>query len=220
MFTSSDEPSVPRALRGRSTVSIGFVWVGDLPAAERWLGVVRGIGKPLGEDIQRMRYLDIQTKFDPPNEHGVRHYSKDHYVSVGHGRHIRGVPVAWGAGGCRGRGPSRLPRGGFQQFGGAIADVPDADSAFSHRDALLEWGGGMAWTDAGEDGWRLAAARTYGAAVEPHGSGSYVNSLSDVGDAATSRAYRPDKLAKLREVKGAWDPDNVFHLNQNVRPDK
>jgi hypothetical protein len=76
----------------------------------------------------------------------------------------------------------------------------------------------MRWEDPAEDEWRLAAARAYGAAVEPFGSGSYVNSLSDVGEAATSRAYRPDKLAKLREVKRAWDPDNVFHLNQNVTP--
>ena len=77
---------------------------------------------------------------------------------------------------------------------------------------------GMRWEDPAEDDWRLAAARAYGAAIEPHGSGSYVNSLSDVGEAATNRAYRPDKLAKLREVKRAWDPDNVFHLNQNVTP--
>jgi FAD/FMN-containing dehydrogenase len=218
VYTSPNDPSVPDALRGRSTVSIGFVWVGNMAAAERWLGVVRGIDAPLGEQVERMRYLDIQTRFDAPNEHGVRHYAKDHYVSVVTDAMFeaflsRGVAAGDGLVDL-----ARLPKGGFQQFGGAIADVPDADSAFSHRDALLEWGGGMAWTDAAEDEWRLAAARAYGLAVEPHGSGSYVNSLSDVGEAATSRAYRPDKLTKLRELKRAWDPDNVFHLNQNVTP--
>ena len=75
-----------------------------------------------------------------------------------------------------------------------------------------------AGSDPAEDEWRLAAARAYGLAVEPHGSGSYVNSLSEVGEAETRRAYRPDKLARLQQLKRAWDPDNVFHLNQNVAP--
>jgi hypothetical protein len=213
-----DDPSVPQALRGRTTVSIGFVWVGDMTAAEEWLGVVRGVGRPLGEKVERMRYLDIQTRYDDPNAHGIRRYSKDHYLTEVTDAALeaflaRGVPT-----GASEVDLSQLPRGGIQQFGGAIADIPDEDSAFSHRDAILEWGGGLAWTDPAEDERRLAAARAYGSAIEPFGSGSYVNSLSDVGEAATSRAYRPDKLAKLREVKRAWDPDNLFHLNQNVTP--
>lgn len=76
----------------------------------------------------------------------------------------------------------------------------------------------MRWEDPDEDEWRLAAARADGAAIEPHASGSYVNSLSDVGEAATSHAYRPDRLARPREVKRAWDLDYMFHPNRNVAP--
>ena len=165
-----------------------------------------------------MSYVDLQTRYDARNQHGIRRYSKDHYFTQVTDGTLeaflsRGVPA-----GTTGVDLSRLPNGGILQFGGAIADIPDEDSAFSHRDAILEWGGGMRWEDPAEDEWRLEAARAYGAAIEPFGSGSYVNSLSDVGEAATSRAYRPEKLAKLREVKRAWDPENVFHLNQNVTP--
>lgn len=218
VFTAPDDQTVPVSVRGRSVVEIGFVWVGDLTAAEAWLAAVRGVGRPLREDIERMRYLDIQTKFDAVNVYGIRRYSKDHYLSDVTDAALeafvsRGVPV--GAGDVD---VSRLPTGGIQQLGGAIADIPDEDSAFSHRDAILEWGGGTRWEDPAEDEWRLAAARAYGSAVEPHGSGSYVNSMSDVGEAATGRAFRPDKLARLREVKRVWDPVNVFHLNQNVTP--
>jgi FAD/FMN-containing dehydrogenase len=216
VYTAPDDPSMPASVRGRSVVSIGFIWVGDMAAARAWLGGIRGVGKPLAEEVEQMRYLDIQTHFDARNAHGIRRYSKDHYLTdVTDGALeaflSRGVPGGSGD-------PARLPSGGFLQFGGAIADVPDDESAFSHRDAIVEWGGGMRWEDPTEDEWRLAGARAYGAAIEPHGSGSYVNSLSDVGEAATARAYRPEKLARLQQLKRTWDPENVFHLNQNVVP--
>jgi hypothetical protein len=42
--------------------------------------------------------------------------------------------------------------------------------------------------------------------------------MSDEGAAGVARAYRPAKLARLTALKDAWDPGNVFHLNQNIQP--
>jgi FAD/FMN-containing dehydrogenase len=64
----------------------------------------------------------------------------------------------------------------------------------------------------------MASARAYGAALDPFASGVYVNVLYDEGDAGVRRAYGDAKLARLREVKRRYDPDNVFHLNQNILP--
>jgi FAD/FMN-containing dehydrogenase len=74
------------------------------------------------------------------------------------------------------------------------------------------------WTDPAEDEERIAAARRHAATLEPFASGVYVNALSDEGAAGVARAYRPDKLARLQALKATYDPDNVFRLNQNVRP--
>jgi Berberine and berberine like len=49
-------------------------------------------------------------------------------------------------------------------------------------------------------------------------SGAYVNVLIDEGSGGLVRAYPPDKLARLTALKDAYDPANVFHLNQNIRP--
>jgi FAD/FMN-containing dehydrogenase len=47
----------------------------------------------------------------------------------------------------------------------------------------------------------------------------YVNTLADEGEAGVRRAYPPATMARLAELKRRYDPDNVFHLNPNVRPD-
>jgi hypothetical protein len=115
-------------------------------------------------------------------------------------------------------GAGDLPYASFQAYGGAIADVPDDATAFSGRDTVFEFVSATRWTDPAEDEWRLQVARRYGAAMEPFANGVYVNSLVDEGAAGVRRAYSPEKLARLTTLKNAWDPDNVFHLNQNIAP--
>jgi len=49
-------------------------------------------------------------------------------------------------------------------------------------------------------------------------SGAHVNFVSDPGSGGLAEAYGAERYARLREVKRAWDPDNVFHHNQNIPP--
>jgi FAD/FMN-containing dehydrogenase len=111
-----------------------------------------------------------------------------------------------------------LPNGELQTYGGAIAANDEDASAFSHRDTLVEFIAAASWTDPAEDEVRISAARRYGTAVEPFASGVYVNDLTDEGEDGVRRAYRPSQLARLASLKHRYDPDNVFHLNHNIRP--
>jgi FAD/FMN-containing dehydrogenase len=66
-----------------------------------------------------------------------------------------------------------------------------------------------------ETGW----ARAFLQALEPHRAGVYVNFLDADDDASRVReAYGDATYRRLAEVKAVYDPDNVFHLNKNVRP--
>ena len=110
------------------------------------------------------------------------------------------------------------PGVGLQAYGGAIADVPEDATAFSHRGTAFELGASTGWTDPAEDEVRIGTARSYAATLEPFASGVYVNVLGDEGAAGVRRAYSAEKLARLTAVKDTYDPHNVFHLNQNIPP--
>lgn len=65
---------------------------------------------------------------------------------------------------------------------------------------------------------RMAIARRYAQSLEPYASGGYIHAVADEGQAGTLRAYNKEKLARLTALKDRYDPENVFHLNQNILP--
>jgi FAD/FMN-containing dehydrogenase len=216
--TMADAPEVPVELRNRQVASLGFVWVGDTDEGRRLVPRVDSLGVPLTERVEELSYLRLQTVDDEWHSPGLRRrYYKGHYLTelsdeaidafLSRGDHDQAAD------------PQRLPYGSFQGYGGAIAAMSDDESAFSHRNTLVEFVASTAWTDPAEDEERISGARRYGAALEPFATGVYVNVLSDEGEAGVRRAYPPNKLARLAALKRRYDPDNVFHLNQNIRPD-
>lgn len=215
MGTSGQWPFLPQELWNRPLVGVGYVWVGDPEQGRRWVGALRGGRPPLAERVQELTYLELQRMDDDLQVHRLRRYWKGHYLRE-LGDEAVAAFLSLGVDGSNDPGP--LPAGGLQGYGGAIAEVGSDETAFGHRDALVEFVGVAGWTDPAEDQARIAAARRYGAAVEPFASGIYVNDLSDEGEAGIRRAYRPAMLDRLTALKDRYDPENVFHLNHNIRP--
>ena len=210
----SQSEILPPQRRGLPVASVGFIWAGEPQLDRQLLAALRALGRPVAERVEELSYLELQRMDDTLEGHALRRYWKGHYFRSLPDEAIdafllRGTPDGHGR---------RLPYASLQAYGGAIADVPDADSAFSQRDATFEFVASARWSDAAEDEQRMSAARRYAASLEPFGTGMYVNVLSDEGAAGVARAYSPAKLARLRGLKAAYDPDNVFHLNQNIEP--
>jgi FAD/FMN-containing dehydrogenase len=201
-------------LDGRPVASVGFVWAGEPELESQLLAALRALGRPSDERVEALPYLELQRMDDTDEGHAFRRYWKGHYLPSLPDEAIEAFLLR---GTADGHG-DRLPAASLQAYGGAIADVPDADSAFGQRDAMFEFVSAARWSDAAEDDERMAAARRYAATLEPFASGMYVNAMSDEGAAGVARAYPPAKLARLRALKSAYDPDNVFHLNQNIEP--
>ena len=191
-FTASIKPD---------SVTVGYVWVGE--GGYALLPAVRALGPVSDEVVEETSYLELQTRDDNVQGHRYRRYWKGHYFKALPDDAIRALLRTPGV------------SASLQAYGGAIADVPDDDAAFSHRDTLFEFVTATRWDDPAEDESRIAQLREYAAALAPYANGAYLNTLN--GD-SISRAFPPAKLARLTALKTAYDPANVFHLNQNIRP--
>ena len=201
---------------GGPIATVGFVWVGDPAQGRRLLPALRALGRPVASRITTPSYLDLQRRNDTSGGHTFRRYSAGRYLAKFPTAAIEAFLLRGDTDLHAGR---RLPSVGLQAHGGAIADVPDADAAFSHRDTMVEFGAGARWTDPAEDDAWMSTARRAGAALDPYASGVYVNALTaEDGQRGVRRAYPAVKLARLAALKAVWDPANVFHLNPNVQP--
>jgi FAD/FMN-containing dehydrogenase len=103
--------------------------------------------------------------------------------------------------------------------GGAVADVDDDAMAFTGRHALFDVSADTGWDDPAQDEARINWVRDAMALVEPHlVTGRYVNEQGDRGEDMAEAIYGGAKYQRLVALKRQWDPDNVFRLNQNIRP--
>ncbi|TCC32020.1 FAD-binding oxidoreductase [Kribbella speibonae] len=183
------------------SVTVGYVWVGE--GGYDLLPAFRGLGPVSGEMVEETTYLKLQTRDDNVQGHRFRRYWKGHYFKSLPDEAIRALVDNPGI------------SASLQAYGGAIADVPEENAAFSHRDTLFEFVTATRWEDPAEDEELIGRLRGYAAAVAPYASGAYVNTLNDD---PINRAFPPATLKRLIALKTAYDPDNVFHLNQNIRP--
>jgi hypothetical protein len=106
----------------------------------------------------------------------------------------------------------------IRSLGGAMARVSSQATAFAHRESeALVVVPVFVPADAPEeqaDQIRRAAWRP----LEALSSGAYVNFLSDTSEASVAAAYPSATYARLASIKASYDPDNVFKMNQNIKP--
>jgi FAD/FMN-containing dehydrogenase len=204
---------VPTELRETKVLVLIACYAGDLDEGERVLAPLRRAITPAADLVKRKPYVAHQSMFDAGVPPGWGYYWKSHYLP----------PLTDDA-------VDVIVRFGWQMtsptafslafhLGGAIADRPADFSAASGRDAAHALNINASWTDGGPEHPDIAWCREYAAAMQPHATGGvYVNFLhNDEGEARVRAAYGPH-YDRLAEIKARFDPDNVFHSNQNIRP--
>ena len=103
-------------------------------------------------------------------------------------------------------------------LGGAMARVPAGATAFAHRDAEVMIALLTLFEDPAELPVHEAWTEEYFAALAPSARGVYSNFLAAEGEARIREAYPAATYERLADIKGHYDPSNLFRMNQNIRP--
>jgi FAD/FMN-containing dehydrogenase len=198
---------------GRPVATVTVHHCGPGEQAEQDLAELRAFGAPLDDSIARTRYLSVQRLHDEEEAWGHRFYMKSVFLPALPGElvdlaveQISHVPPG--------------ANGGFSTWacGGAMATVPDDATAFTGRDASFWLGAEIEWDDPALDDACRDWCRAAMSGMAPFEStGRYVNDVSEADERLTS-IYGDAKAERLVALKREWDPDNVFRLNQNIRP--
>jgi FAD/FMN-containing dehydrogenase len=168
--------------------------------------------RPLQDTLMLRPYLSVQTANDEAAAWGKRFYMKGGYLAD---------VVDDSVDVCAER-VGDQPGGGSISIwaqGGATARVHPEAMAFTGRDAAFWVGVEAAWDDPSLDQPHIAWGRRTMDALMPFTmAGNYVNDVVESGDDIVRAIYGEAKYERLVHLKRRWDPDNVFRLNQNVRP--
>ena len=205
-------PGVPGALRGEPFVGVVVLWAGDLAGAEAGIAPLDALGEPLVDLVRPTLYTDLQRVFDPPSGPATRCYMK---VSVLDDLCEPVIETLAGLGDELTPASSIL----LQPLGGAFGRVRPHDSALGDRGARWATQVLSVWSAEREDAPCIAWTRAAAAELADHGRpSSWPNMVADDDKRRMPVAYAPATLQRLREIKRAWDPDNVFRQNHNVVP--
>jgi FAD binding domain/Berberine and berberine like len=204
-------PFVPEEWHGRPAIGLIACWTGPLEEGEEALRPLEE-WPILGRGVGPMPYPVINTLFDELLPPGLRHYWKT--LSV------RDIPEA--AAGVHIEHGARVPtvESGvfFFPLDGAPRRVRPADTALGFRDSALSIVITAAWHELADDQSNVTWVRDYYDALRPYAhEDAYVNFLA-ADDQGGVRAAYGDNYDRLAEVKRRYDPENLFRLNQNIRP--
>jgi FAD/FMN-containing dehydrogenase len=203
-------PVVAPEHHGKPAVLVSAVWSGDLEAGQEALAPLRSLGTPLADLIGPMPYPTMYELVAPPP--GRRRFA-------GHSALAGELPDAVADGIVEAM-SDRSSLGAMVQLrvlGGAMARVPSDLTAFGHRDRRLVLMAGFEYESVEQAPVAEAFAASMAGLIRPISKGVYSNFLgneeSRIGEAYPEATYR-----RLATVKRAYDPTNVFRLNQNIRP--
>ncbi|GAA3706304.1 FAD-binding oxidoreductase [Microlunatus aurantiacus] len=206
-------PPFPEELHLRPVCAVVWAYVGDEDGARTAMApLLDALPAPLLHGVAPMPHAALQTAFDGLYPKGQQWYWRADFVNT-----IPDEAVT-----IHQRFGSRLPT--FQStmhlypINGAAHDVEAGDTAWAYRDAT--WGSVFAGVSADPaDAAELKRwCVDYFEALHPHSAGgAYVNMMMDEGEERIRASYRGN-YARLAQIKAAYDPDNLFRVNQNIKP--
>src|SRR5689334_996543 len=212
LLTIPPAPPFPEELWGRKACGIVWCYTGRHDRADEVLEPVRSFGSPLVVGLHEMPFSVLQSAFDALYPAGLQWYWRADFFNEISDKAIE-EHVKYGA---------QLPTGHstmhMYPIDGAASRVAEEATAFAYRDG--GWAGVIVGVDPDPANAALITqwARDYYQELHPTSPvGGYLNSLMPEGEDLVKAAYRGN-YARLARVKDRYDPQNIFHINQNIQP--
>jgi FAD/FMN-containing dehydrogenase len=202
-------PFIPAELVGQPVIAILAIHAGEPAAGERAVAPLRALAAPIADALGPMPYPAIYqftAEAGAPSRGVVRSAFMSSLTDDAADAVLEAVATS----------PSPMAIFQLRVLGGAMARVPSGATAFAHRAAPLL--GTILTPYEGEPEPHVAWTESLFAAIRPASAGVYSNFLEDEGDGRIREAYPNGTYDRLADVKRDWDPENVFRLNQNIRP--
>lgn len=209
------EPELfPEAIHGRYFVLLAGLYAGDPQEGQRAMQPLMDFGVPLVNASGVKPYTEAQQTFDADYPNGHRYYWKSLNLMrlnedvidriVKHARQ----QVSWHS------------TTDLWHIGGAVARGSAEHSAFNGRHAAFLLNPEANWEHAEDDEVNINWAREFIEDMQEFSDGSrYLNfaGLQEEGDEMMRKAFGP-QYTRLMELKAKYDPNNLFSLNQNIKP--
>jgi FAD/FMN-containing dehydrogenase len=205
-------PFLPASVHGQPVIVLAFLYAGNPKQGEPLVAPLHEFGTPVGAHVGVQPFTAWQQAFDPLLAPGARNYWKSHNFKTVADRLFDITLDA----------VDRLPSPDCEIFlaalGGATRRVASNAMAYPHRDVEFVMNVHGRWQSAADDERCTRWARGFFEATAPLADGGvYVNFMTaDEGDRV--RAAYGANYDRLAQVKRKYDPDNLFSVNQNIRP--
>ena len=205
-------PFIPESLHGVTMCAIVACYAGPMEEAEEVVKPIRYFGPPALDLLGPIPYPALQSMFDALLPPGLQHYWKADFVKELTDEAIE-VHVKYGP-----RIPTVESVTHIYPLGGAVQRVGRDEMAFSYRDAEFVHIIGAVYHDPADGPKNIEWVREYWSALHPYSAeGAYVNFMMDEGEERIKATYR-ENYERLVALKNKYDPTNLFHMNQNIKP--
>ena len=205
-------PFLPEDVHGKDVLVLPVFYAGSIEEGDKLIAPVRKFGTAYGEHVGVQPYTQWQQAFDPLLTPGVRNYWKSHnFTEISDGLIDTIIEFA-----------AKLPSPHCEIFignaEGAANKIPSSAMAYPHRDTKYICNVHGRWEEDKLDERCIAWARSFYKATIPYATtGAYVNFMT--GDEADTLATAyGSNYNKLVQIKRKYDPENIFHINHNVKP--
>lgn len=205
-------PFLPVSVHGKEVIVLAIFYAGDKADGEKLINPLRSFGDAYGEHIGEQPYTQWQQAFDPLLTPGARNYWKSHnFTELSDGALDSIIKYA-----------GKLPTPQCEIFigliDGASNRIPSDAMAYCHRDAKFVMNVHGRWDEAAQDEKCISWARAFFKASAPYASaGVYVNFMTAEEGDRIAAAYGSN-YDRLIQIKKKYDPENIFHNNQNIKP--